>query len=38
MPAWFYDWETAPKFDPARDGPLQDKLSEYLKKKGLDRS
>lgn len=35
MPAWFYDWETAPKFDPQREGGLVRKIAGYLEDKGL---
>jgi hypothetical protein len=32
-PAWFYDWKTAPKFDPAADRGLQDEIRNLLIKK-----
>lgn len=35
LPAWFYDWETAPKFDHKRDGALVGEIANYLKEKGI---
>jgi diadenosine tetraphosphate (Ap4A) HIT family hydrolase len=33
MPAWFYDWKTAPKFDPEKHGDLKQKIRESLEKR-----
>lgn len=29
-PAWFYDWKTAPRFDPERDRPLMEKIAKAI--------
>lgn len=34
---WFYDWNAAPRFDPARDAPLAQGIREYLARAGLVR-
>ena len=31
-PVWFYDWDQAPVFNPARDQPLMKGLRAYLKR------
>lgn len=31
-PAWFYDWDNAPKFDPEHDKDLMRKLAETIQK------
>jgi diadenosine tetraphosphate (Ap4A) HIT family hydrolase len=33
-PVWFYDWETAPRFDVERDRELMDEISETIKQYG----
>ena len=38
LPAWFYDWETAPKFDPKRDGALVSEIADYLKLQGISQT
>lgn len=30
-PAWFYDWKSAPPFDPQRDQPLMDKIAAAIR-------
>jgi len=30
-PIWFYDWEKAPAFDPARDGSYMERLRQALR-------
>lgn len=35
-PVWFYDWNAAPKFDPARDQQLQKDIRDTLIKKYRD--
>lgn len=30
-PIWFYDWEKAPAFDPARDGAYMERLRQALR-------
>ena len=32
-PAWFYDWSTAVRFDPARDGELMQKIAAAIHKR-----
>ncbi|HLO18690.1 MAG TPA: hypothetical protein VK206_27915 [Anaerolineales bacterium] len=32
-PVWFYDWNSAPKFDPERDKKLMQKLAEAIQKR-----
>ena len=34
-PAWFYDWDNAPKFDDARDQPLMLAVKQYLEQAGI---
>jgi len=34
-PAWFYDWEQAPAFDPDRDTPLMREIAAGLSARGL---
>ncbi len=34
-PVWSYDWETARSFDPDVDGPMMDRIRDYLSDKGL---
>jgi diadenosine tetraphosphate (Ap4A) HIT family hydrolase len=34
VPAWSYDWEKAPPFDPERDDPLINRIANYLKQAG----
>lgn len=34
-PVWFYDWDNAPQFDPARDAPLMKNIRAYLEKSGI---
>ena len=34
-PAWFYDWDAAPRFDAARDRPLMDRIANGLRARGL---
>lgn len=34
-PVWFYDWEQAPQFDPARDRELMEAIAEKLRDRGL---
>lgn len=34
-PVWFYDWDNAPKFDPARDAQLMKNIRAYLEKSGI---
>lgn len=31
MPAWFYDWKNAPRFDPDKHKPLMNQIHAYLK-------
>jgi diadenosine tetraphosphate (Ap4A) HIT family hydrolase len=35
VPVWSYDWEKAPRFDPDRDGPLIDRIANYLNQAGI---
>ena len=35
-PVWFYDWDQAPAFDPARDRSLMDRIHAYLVKSGIN--
>jgi diadenosine tetraphosphate (Ap4A) HIT family hydrolase len=35
-PAWFYDWNNAPKFDPERDKDLMKKLATSIQKRLQD--
>jgi diadenosine tetraphosphate (Ap4A) HIT family hydrolase len=32
-PAWFYDWHSAPPFDPLRDRPLMEQIATALQKR-----
>ena len=34
-PAWFYDWEQAPPFDPVRDAPLMNDIRAWLDRAGI---
>lgn len=34
-PVWFYDWQTAPQFDLARDKPLMERVLKHLEKAGV---
>jgi len=34
-PAWFYDWEHAPAFDPQRDAPLMREIRTRLEQAGI---
>jgi diadenosine tetraphosphate (Ap4A) HIT family hydrolase len=34
-PAWFYDWDKAPAFDPVRDAPIMQSIKAYLDKAGI---
>jgi len=34
-PVWFYDWDSAPSFDAARDGPLMAEIAAKLEKLGV---
>jgi diadenosine tetraphosphate (Ap4A) HIT family hydrolase len=34
-PAWFYDWEQAPPFDPVRDAPLMNDIRTWLEHAGI---
>lgn len=34
-PAWFYDWQSAPAFDPERDKPLMAQIQQYLAEAGV---
>ncbi len=35
MPVWFYDWDNAPRFNPARDLSLMADIHAYLRKTGI---
>ena len=34
-PVWFYDWDTAPAFDPERDAPIMESIKTCLDKAGI---
>lgn len=34
-PAWFYDWEAAPRFDLRRDAPLMQAIRDHLGRAGI---
>lgn len=34
-PVWYYDWDAAPAFDPARDEPLMQSIAKALEQRGL---
>jgi diadenosine tetraphosphate (Ap4A) HIT family hydrolase len=34
-PVWFYDWDAAPRFDPARDAPLMQAVRDHLEQVGI---
>ena len=34
-PVWFYDWDAAPRFDPARDAPLIQAIQNRLEQAGI---
>ncbi len=34
-PAWFYDWDAAPPFDPERDAEIMQKIAKGLEQRGL---
>jgi diadenosine tetraphosphate (Ap4A) HIT family hydrolase len=34
-PVWFYDWDAAPRFDPARDAPLMQAIRNRLEQAGI---
>ncbi len=34
-PVWFYDWDSAPQFDPQRDAPLMKDIKNYLGAAGI---
>lgn len=33
LPVWFYDWQSAPRFEPAEHGILQARIREQLQRK-----
>jgi diadenosine tetraphosphate (Ap4A) HIT family hydrolase len=35
-PAWFYDWNSAPRFDPDKNQPLMSKIADYLRQAGIE--
>lgn len=34
-PAWFYDWNNAPQFEPGRDQDLMNDIAGYLRETGI---
>jgi diadenosine tetraphosphate (Ap4A) HIT family hydrolase len=34
-PAWFYDWDVAPAFDPEQHAPIMQSIRDYLEKAGI---